>query len=100
MLDTAMACFLSVPATAVPKVSWGGSSNDIVTTRARNDKNELETHGMITFENGRIRKDADTSGKVNPENGIHEVGGSIPPGSTRFSKGLRGNFLLLSSRKM
>jgi hypothetical protein len=33
-------------------------------------------------ENGCYLNVADTNGKAGFENGIHEVGGSIPPGST------------------
>jgi hypothetical protein len=32
-------------------------------------------------------------------NGIHEVGGSIPPGSTKFLKNLDGNFEEPSSQE-
>jgi hypothetical protein len=31
---------------------------------------------------------ADTAGKTGSKNGIHEVGGSIPPGSTTYFKQL------------
>jgi hypothetical protein len=38
---------------------------------------------MMLVENGGFLNGVDTRGKANLENGIHEVGGSIPPGSTR-----------------
>jgi hypothetical protein len=37
---------------------------------------------------GAFRLHTDSQGKIDPENGIHEVGGSIPPGSTNPIKDL------------
>ncbi len=75
------------PATGQPRAS-NGSSKHIVSTARGNNKNFLETQGIRLFEKSQLWSFKDTGGKAGLENGIHEVGGSIPPGSTKFIKDL------------
>jgi hypothetical protein len=51
-------------------------------------KNVMETSGMKSLENRCLSISSEPTSKSDLENGIHEVGGSIPPGSTNEYKDL------------
>jgi hypothetical protein len=68
-----MACFLPAATTGFQKASkWAGLSNDIVTTRRGNNKNQSETRGMKIVQEWRLMGVADTSEKTEPV--IHNDG--------------------------